>query len=1506
MKFANPAGLWLLLFAVPVLALHVLRPQRRRTMVSSTLLWQRAERPVSAAQPWQRLRPSWLLLAQLLIVGALAIAVARPVRLGGAALARHTVFVIDTSGSMDAADGAPTRLDAAKVRATQLRDQLPGGGIASIVTAGLTPRVLLSASPDRDAFVGALDAIGPATGAPDMADALTLAASMETPDAPVGFVLLSDGGLTEPERKLLPAGTRYERVGETATNRAITQLAVESRSGGLTAHVTVRSTGGARSTEKLRIDVDGRTAWIESLTLEPAQTLQRSIDVPAGDRVEAFLEGEDLLAADNHAFAPGAARPTTKVLVAGPADPYLDRLLAVVPGVSVDRVAASKSADGYDVAVFDQVAVPATPGAPFIAIAPPGGAPGVTVSGVAEQPPLTLVATDDPLLQGLDLSGVGVARAQALSATGDRVLLGSETTPLVITGTRQGRQFAYFGFALADSNLPVQVAYPLFFDRLLSQLSGAVAAVRDLRVGDALPVDGAIVTQVQAPGGTRYETAAGAAAPRADRPGFWTIRAENRPDRTVAVNAPERESALAPVAAIDTGTRPTRPGERPVRRETSLLRYVAIMAIALLATEFLLGRRRRGVARWQWRLATGLRAAVGLLLLLALLAPSVDRPRGAVATMFLVDGSDSMGGSGRDAAVRWVRDALAAKPRSARAGVAVFGGDARLELTMQQDPVFSSPSVKVDTTQTNLARALRLAAAVLPTDARRRIVIVSDGRATTGDTDQELARLKAAGIPVDVHVVESNVGGDVSVNRVDAVGSARPGETITVRATITSTTGGPARVQLQRDGTTVDERTIDTVVGDTPVAFDAIALAPGTERFQVTVSQAADSVAQNDSGFAAVQVLGPARVLVVEGSSTEGAPIAEALRAASIPVDTVGVRDLPGLDVLSGYASTVLVDVDAAALSSAQVSTLLAASRDLGKGLVAIGGQRAYELGGYRNSELEALLPVVSEVLDPKRKLDVAQVLAIDTSGSMAACHCAEGSSRGANGMPIGGTMTGGGIDKTEISRAAAARTIQALDANDELGLLAFNTEQQWILPLAKLPTERVVTEGLGRLHPEGGTDLHQPLLKAAEALKQSKARLKHVILFTDGFSSTESLDTLVQQATQLADEGITVSVLATGEVAYQELEKVAVAGRGRFYAGRDLNQVPQIMAQEAIIAARDVVVEGTLLPSITSNAAVVRNLDAAPPLLGYVATTAKPTATTHLKIGPEGDPLLASWQVGLGRATAWTSDAATRWSKNWASWGGYVSFWSAVVRDTFPAAGSADGTVQVSVVGDRLKITVERSGTWGDATASARVTGPDLQGREVALARAGDDTFVGETDAGGAGAYAVGVAVDGPGGHLLDASALATQSYSAEYRAGPSDAAQMQALSDRTGGRGAIDPAEAFVAAGLEVGHRRVPLSGWFLLAAAILWPAAVALGLLALHGSALSRVTTGAQGMVRQVWQRRPKVAGTTERRTRRDRATPPRDRDRPPEPVAEKASAAEPDTVRRLLARKRGEEP
>ncbi|MBT8241757.1 MAG: VWA domain-containing protein, partial [Acidimicrobiia bacterium] len=141
---ANPVGLLAGLLVLPIIAMHILRPRRVQQQVSAVFLWRKVNKPVSAATPWQRLQPSWLLAAQLLTALLLAVLLARPVQFTELPLAEHTIFVVDASGSMLSTDGSPDRIEDARQRARELRSQLPLNGEASLVVAGESARAVVT------------------------------------------------------------------------------------------------------------------------------------------------------------------------------------------------------------------------------------------------------------------------------------------------------------------------------------------------------------------------------------------------------------------------------------------------------------------------------------------------------------------------------------------------------------------------------------------------------------------------------------------------------------------------------------------------------------------------------------------------------------------------------------------------------------------------------------------------------------------------------------------------------------------------------------------------------------------------------------------------------------------------------------------------------------------------------------------------------------------------------------------------------------------------------------------------------------------------------------------------------------------------------------------------------------------------------------------------------------------------------------------------------------------
>lgn len=1422
MTLLLPAGLLALSLAIPIVILHMLTPRRPATPVSSLLHWDGLRHAITAAQPWQKLRISLLLILQLLAVALFALALARPATLEEATLSDHTVFIVDASSSMSAIDGSPDRLASAVREAITMRGDLPDEGIASLIVASSRPTVAVEHSDDPTAFERAASSIRTTGSGVDFETTFALAESLVLPDRPTGFVLISDGQLDDVEQRLAPLGTRYVPVGATDTNRAITDLSVTAGPGGLQARVTIRSTGGPDATQILRLDVDGTTVLTQQVEIPRGEVVERVFELPLGTRVSAYLDGEDLLAADNQRYASAPVLGTLRARVHGDSLFFVSQLLLAIPGLDTD-VAPDEE---VDFEIYVGVPVPAEPAAPFIAIDVPGGVPGVVPIGRVDNPVPTLVA-NDPILDDIDVSRIAIADAQLLRVEGATVLLGAPGAPLIVAGETSGIPFYYLAFTLEQSNLPVSIAYPILGARMVGGLATAQGVAPALTVGRPVPIRPGDVAVID-PRGSRTRVSPGDSQPITDQAGFWVIETVDGEMIEIAVNPDISESDLAPAAEL-ARLRPMPPGidetagVATVAR--SILPWVLAALLVAMAFELYISYRARGVSRRQWHWGMATRTLIVLLLVLAMIDPLITSTSDDVTTVFVVDVSASMGTSER-AARTWV-EAAVAEAGGGQWAVVEFGADARVGT-----PVGTTtyrPARGVDRDASNLSRGLRLGESVLTGETRERIVLISDGRANSGDLQAELDRLKSLGVVVDVHTLAGEQRTDAAVAGIDVPNSVNEGETFTAVVEVLSTITGVADVELSDSGNPIGSRRVEVTPGSTLVSFQVVAGSPGLQHLTARVRMTGDAVAENDSTRAAVEVKGPASVLIVEGPDDGGQILQDVLESTGLVVERVGVDDMAGLQELSVHQAVVLVDVGARQLNAEKVAALSSFVRDLGRGLVVVGGTHSYGLGAYRDTELEALLPIDSEAIDAQREAQVAEVLLIDTSESMGACHCSE------TGM--GEEFRPGGVNKTDIAKAGALRAIEALGASDEVGLLAFSGSSRWLIPLQQLPDRATVEEGVGSIRPFGETRIVPALRQAAEALRASNKELKHIILFTDGFTSELDLgadfggggifgDDLVAEVAKLADEGITVSVVGTGEGAIPALEQVAIAGRGRFYPGRDLNEIPEIFVKEARLASRSYINEGEFYPAVTSTSAAVRGLASSPALLGYVAASAKPTADVQLQVGEFADPLLASWRIGLGQVTAWTSDSGDKWGALWAGWDGYADFWSAVVRDTFPLTGAEGQRVEARISDEQLTIRLEGADSWEAGTVPiARVSYPDGTSTEVRLDRVSDFEFTASVPARQGGTYAVGVSFDRGDGERAIMSAIASRSFAAEYLPGDPDSDLMAGISAATGGRGEITPLQAFDPEGLEAGVSARSFRWWFLLAAALLWPLDVAL---------------------------------------------------------------------------------
>jgi uncharacterized membrane protein len=807
---------------------------------------------------------------------------------------------------------------------------------------------------------------------------------------------------------------------------------------------------------------------------------------------------------------------------------------------------------------------------------------------------------------------------------------------------------------------------------------------------------------------------------------------------------------------------------------TSPLFLLLLLALPLFVW---LGWPSRGPSRRREMVSLGLRLLIALLLIAGLAGLEVRRAADELSVVFLVDASDSMPPAARQLALAYVREALRGMGARDRAGVILFGGDAVVERPLSASQELESFTSKVATIQSNLAGAIRLGMALLPADTARRIVILSDGIETGGDA-VEAARLAAAsGVQILAVPFAAQGGAEAMVTAVNAPAHLREGEQFGLEVTIDSTLDQVVGVRVLAGAEVAYEGTLQLRRGANAFTLPLIAGSPGFAVYRVQIIPASgnDTFYQNNELAAFTQIAGPPRVLLVQNPNPrdgidQARELIAALTAASLLADVVIPSGLPTeFAALSEYASVILVDVPARDLSARQMTALQTYVRDLGGGLVAVGGPASYGVGGYFRTPLEETLPVEMQIKDQQRRARLTLVFIIDKSGSMA--------------------DTSGGVPKVELAKEAIVRSVQLLSPMDKVGVIAFDDSARWVVPITPLDDPDAVVNQVGTIRADGGTDIFAGVKAASEVLPADDSALKHIILLTDGGADPTGIAELITRMN--VDHGITLSSVGVGRDAAPFLPQLAEAGQGLYHFTDDPSTIPSIFAEETTLATRAYIIEGEFFPSQVAPSPILSGIESAPSLLGYIGTTAKDAAQTIL-VSDQDDPVLAAWQYGLGRAVAWTSDATGRWAQNWVGWDQFTRFWAQTVRYTISAGAQSNVVTQVTRQGERAAITVDaisETGAYLNGLAmQASVVDPAGQAQTVTLQQVAPGRYAGSFAPTTEGAYLIRVAGSEPG-QAAGAEAAVAQtagwvlSYSPEYQTLSADPNFLARVAALTGG---------------------------------------------------------------------------------------------------------------------------
>ncbi|HVF10337.1 MAG TPA: glutamine amidotransferase [Abditibacteriaceae bacterium] len=736
---------------------------------------------------------------------------------------------------------------------------------------------------------------------------------------------------------------------------------------------------------------------------------------------------------------------------------------------------------------------------------------------------------------------------------------------------------------------------------------------------------------------------------------------------------------------------------------------------------WLVGRSLADLSPLRRRLALAMRVLVITLLVLALAGLQIVRFNRDLAVMFVVDYSDSVAASAKDSASKYIRTAVAKRRPRDRWGVVVFGSEAYIDLAPGTAPTLGKIQTVPRTEFTDIAAAIRLAVASLPDGMQKRLVILSDGNENLGNALDETQVAANNDITIDVVPLSAPQQHEALLEKITMPSEAKIGEPIEIKVVGRATQATDAQIKLFRDGKFLGSRNVHLARGKSVLVFPQTVTEAGAATFEAQLETApgVDTVAENNRALGLINVQGKPRVLMVSGEPDQARFLVQALQREKVNVELRGPGGLPPqLRAMQAYDAIILNNVPAWDLGTKQMQALQSYVRDLGCGLVMVGGENSYGPGGYRETPIEETLPVT---------MDIKNMQYIPGGAVAMIMHSCE--------------FTGG----NDWAKSVCSQVTRQLGDNDHAGLIVFGFGPSWVYPGGMLrvgPNRSLMLTKIRGINPGDMPSFDNTLELAYQGLVKTKAYLKHCIILSDGDPSPP-VPALIRKLNAAKITVSTVVIQPHEKSGEDNMRAIARQHRGKFYRVTNPRQIPNIFLKEAATVSRSAIIEEPFTPRREEGSSIIKGITSMPPLLGYVGTSSKPTAQTPLT-SHQSDPVLATWQYGLGKSVAFTSDARQRWAAGWLGWAGFAKFWAQTVRWSMRQSSSTDLQTMMDIDKGRGKITIEAVDAKGNfinfLNPKARLVTPDLKGVNLSLDQTGPGRYEATFDARQLGMYLVNI----------------------------------------------------------------------------------------------------------------------------------------------------------------------
>lgn len=836
--------------------------------------------------------------------------------------------------------------------------------------------------------------------------------------------------------------------------------------------------------------------------------------------------------------------------------------------------------------------------------------------------------------------------------------------------------------------------------------------------------------------------------------------------------------------------------------------WYGLLAIPIVLGLIFSWRHVHGLARPRKVLAFGLRSLLAGLITLCLMGPQSIRPNEGLTTIFVLDRSDSISDEDKRRSLEFVEKAIAEMGSEDQAGIVVFGAQPAIESAVGGKRHLRKITSAIDPSGSNLASAIRVAAASFPEGKAKRIVIVSDGNETTGDAVQAIEVASQNDITVDYLPLGSGERRpEASILDLQAPSERSSEEPFDVRVVVESSIAQEGVLILDRDGEVVSRTRVKLQEGRNSFVIPQRLTDSGFFRYRAYLEVPRDADDRNNIGSSFVSVKGKPRVLLVQGDPGKQ-ELYRALTEQGIAVTLAGGDGMPTRpEDLQPYNALILNDFDASLTTPNQAALVRAAVRDTGIGFAMIGGEGSFLPGGWYGSPIADVLPVDLNVRQRQDFPSTTVYIVMDTSGSM--------------------MMTEGGVTKLQLAAMAAIETLKLLSPQDYLGVAGSGSYVEEVAPIQQAKNKDEIIRNIRKLGPGGGgIYIGTSVAYAKQKLAHVDTRVRHLIILADG-DDAELPENSLADLREMHQQKITTSVVAIGTGKdIPLLKSLAVAGGGNYYLAKEANKLPAIFTQDVALMSRSAIEEGAFYPKLVSGDEILDGLAEFPVLTAYCLTDARPLSRVIMRTQKD-DPLLATWQFGLGTSLAFTSDAQNRWAKAWVGWDGFSRFWAQAVRSLSRKSTLNDYAVEVNQEETKGLISITAKDAGGnplqDPNLLVKVSTPTGETTDVSLIQEAPGKYSGTFAAPDVGSYIVSIAEKGGKGETRVSTSGFSVSYPPEYRAYRTNKPLLSQAAEIGNGKELKDPAEAMREVA-DPGTAIKDLWTWFLLASILILPLDIA----------------------------------------------------------------------------------